>query len=159
MAGSKLDIETYNAKRDFTKTGEPKGKTGRAKGDSFVVQKHDASRLHWDFRLEIGGVLKSWAVPRGPSIDPKDNRLAVRTEDHPLDYGKFEGIIPKGEYGGGTVMLWDQGRYDPYPGKDMAKTLDEGHLHFTLHGTRMRRDVTNLSAFAMHAEMFHAFSL
>ena len=138
MAGSKLDIETYNAKRDFKKTAEPKGKTGRKKGDSFVVQKHDASRLHWDFRLEIGGVLKSWAVPRGPSIDPKDNRLAVRTEDHPLDYGKFEGIIPKGEYGGGTVMLWDQGRYDPYPGKDMAKTLDEGHLHFTLHGTRMR---------------------
>ena len=77
MAGSKLDIATYNAKRDFKKTAEPKGKTGRKKGDSFVVQKHDASRLHWDFRLEIGGVLKSWAVPRGPSIDPKDNRLAV----------------------------------------------------------------------------------
>ena len=138
MAGSKLDIETYNAKRDFKNTAEPKGRTGRKTGDSFVVQKHDASRLHWDFRLEIGGVLKSWAVPRGPSIDPKDNRLAVRTEDHPLDYGSFEGTIPKGQYGGGTVMLWDQGRYDPYPGKDMAKTLEEGHLHFTLHGSRMR---------------------
>ena len=135
-----LDITTYNKKRDFSKTAEPKGKTGRAKGDSFVVQKHDASRLHWDFRLEIGGVLKSWAVPRGPSINPKDNRLAVRTEDHPLDYGSFEGTIPAGGYGGGTVMLWDQGRYDPYPGKDMAKTLEEGHLHFTLHGTRMRGD-------------------
>jgi len=138
MAGSELDIETYNAKRDFKNTAEPKGRTGRKTGDSFVVQKHDASRLHWDFRLEIGGVLKSWAVPRGPSIDPKDNRLAVRTEDHPLDYGSFEGTIPKGQYGGGTVMLWDQGRYDPYPGKDMAKTLEEGHLHFSLEGTRMR---------------------
>ena len=138
MAGSELDIETYNAKRDFKNTAEPKGRTGRKTGDSFVVQKHDASRLHWDFRLEIGGVLKSWAVPRGPSIDPKDNRLAVRTEDHPLHYGSFEGTIPKGQYGGGTVMLWDQGRYDPYPGKDMAKTLEEGHLHFSLEGTRMR---------------------
>lgn len=138
MAGSELDIETYNAKRDFKNTAEPKGRTGRKTGDSFVVQKHDASRLHWDFRLEIGGVLKSWAVPRGPSIDPKDNRLAVRTEDHPLDYGSFEGTIPKGQYGGGTVMLWDQGRFDPYPGKDMAKTLEEGHLHFSLEGTRMR---------------------
>ena len=138
MAGSELDIETYNAKRDFKNTAEPKGRTGRKTGDSFVVQKHEASRLHWDFRLEIGGVLKSWAVPRGPSIDPKDNRLAVRTEDHPLDYGSFEGTIPKGQYGGGTVMLWDQGRYDPYPGKDMAKTLEEGHLHFSLEGTRMR---------------------
>ena len=138
MADSELDIETYNAKRDFKNTAEPKGRTGRKTGDSFVVQKHEASRLHWDFRLEIGGVLKSWAVPRGPSIDPKDNRLAVRTEDHPLDYGSFEGTIPKGQYGGGTVMLWDQGRYDPYPGKDMAKTLEEGHLHFSLEGTRMR---------------------
>ena len=138
MAGSKLDIETCNAKRDFKNTAEPKGRTGRKTGDSFVVQKHDASRLHWDFRLKIDGVLKSWAVPRGPSIDPKDNRLAVRTEDHPLDYGSFEGTIPKGQYGGGTVMLWDQGRYDPYPGKDMAKTLEEGHLHFSLEGTRMR---------------------
>ena len=138
MADSELDIETYNAKRDFKNTAEPKGRTGRKTGDSFVVQKHDASRLHWDFRLEIGGVLKSWAVPRGPSIDPKDNRLAVRTEDHPLHYGSFEGTIPKGQYGGGTVMLWDQGRYDPYPGKDMAKTLEEGHLHFSLEGTRMR---------------------
>ncbi len=140
MAGSKLDIHTYNAKRDFKKTAEPKGKKGRAKGDSFVVQKHDASRLHWDFRLEMDGVLKSWAVPRGPSIDPKDNRLAVRTEDHPLDYGSFEGTIPKGEYGGGTVMLWDQGRWIPEPGKDPTKTIKEGHLHFKLEGERMRGD-------------------
>ncbi|WP_309603504.1 DNA ligase D [Sphingomonas sp.] len=138
MAGSKLDIHSYNAKRDFKKTAEPKGKTGRKTGDSFVVQKHDASRLHWDFRLEMDGVLKSWAVPRGPSIDPKDNRLAVRTEDHPLDYGSFEGTIPKGEYGGGTVMLWDRGRWIPHPDKDPRLTIEEGHLHFTLEGERMR---------------------
>ncbi|MCY7271740.1 MAG: non-homologous end-joining DNA ligase, partial [Sphingomonas bacterium] len=138
MAGSKLDIATYNNKRDFTKTAEPKGKTARKKGESFVVQKHDASRLHWDFRLEMDGVLKSWAVPKGPSIDPGDKRLAVRTEDHPLDYGSFEGTIPDGEYGGGTVMLWDHGRWIPEPGKDPTKTIEEGHLHFTLEGKRMK---------------------
>jgi bifunctional non-homologous end joining protein LigD len=138
MAARKLDIETYNAKRDFAKTGEPKGRKLKGKGDSFVVQKHDASRLHWDFRLELDGVLKSWAVPRGPSLSPRDNRLAVRTEDHPIDYGSFEGTIPKGEYGGGTVMLWDQGRWIPHPDKDPNKTIEEGHLHFTLIGHRMK---------------------
>ena len=136
--GRALDIATYNAKRDFKKTAEPKGKKGRAKGDSFVVQKHEASRLHWDFRLEMDGVLKSWAVPKGPSIDPDDRRLAVRTEDHPLDYGTFEGTIPKGEYGGGTVMLWDRGRWIPHPDKDPRLTIEEGHLHFTLEGERMK---------------------
>jgi len=133
-----LDIETYNRKRDFSKTAEPKGRKLKGKGDSFVVQKHEASRLHWDFRLELDGVLKSWAVPKGPSLDPGQNRLAMRTEDHPLDYGDFEGTIPKGEYGGGTVMLWDQGRWIPEPGKDPKKTIDEGHLHFTLEGERMK---------------------
>ncbi|NJC05179.1 bifunctional non-homologous end joining protein LigD [Sphingomonas kaistensis] len=133
-----LDIETYNAKRDFKKTSEPKGRKLKGKGDSFVVQKHDASRLHWDFRLELDGVLKSWAVPKGPSLDPAVNRLAMRTEDHPLDYGTFEGIIPAGEYGGGTVMLWDRGRWIPHPDKDPRKTIEEGHLHFTLEGERMR---------------------
>ncbi|WP_338501407.1 DNA ligase D [Sphingomonas kaistensis] len=133
-----LDIETYNAKRDFKKTKEPKGRKLKGKGDSFVVQKHDASRLHYDFRLELDGVLKSWAVPKGPSLDPAVNRLAMRTEDHPLDYGSFEGIIPAGEYGGGTVMLWDRGRWVPHPDKDPRKTLEEGHLHFTLEGERMR---------------------
>ena len=133
-----LDIATYNAKRDFKKTGEPKGRKLKGAGDSFVVQKHDASRLHWDFRLELDGVLKSWAVPRGPSLNPADNRLAVRTKDHPLDYGSFEGIIPKGEYGGGTVMLWDRGRWIPHPDKDPRKTIDEGHLHFNLEGERMK---------------------
>jgi bifunctional non-homologous end joining protein LigD len=133
-----LDIETYNRKRDFSKTKEPKGRRLKGKGDSFVVQKHDASRLHWDFRLELDGVLKSWAVPKGPSLDPGENRLAMRTEDHPLDYGGFEGTIPKGEYGGGTVMLWDQGRWIPDPRKDPSKTIEEGHLHFTLEGERMK---------------------
>ena len=133
-----LDIETYNRKRDFSKTKEPKGRKLKGKGDSFVVQKHDASRLHWDFRLELDGVLKSWAVPKGPSLDPGENRLAMRTEDHPLDYGDFEGTIPKGEYGGGTVMLWDQGRWEPDPRKDPSKTIEEGHLHFTLEGERMK---------------------
>jgi len=133
-----LDIETYNRKRDFSKTKEPKGHRLKGKGDSFVVQKHEASRLHWDFRLELDGVLKSWAVPKGPSLDPGENRLAMRTEDHPLDYGAFEGTIPKGEYGGGTVMLWDQGRWEPDPRKDPSKTIEEGHLHFTLEGERMK---------------------
>src|SRR5690242_11540572 len=133
-----LDIATYNRKRDFTKTKEPKGRKLKGKGDSFVVQKHEASRLHWDFRLELDGVLKSWAVPKGPSLDPGENRLAMRTEDHPLDYGTFEGTIPKGEYGGGTVMLWDVGRWIPDPRKDPLLTIEEGHLHFTLEGERMK---------------------
>ena len=138
MPSRKLDIATYNEKRDFKKTKEPRGRKLKGRGDSFVVQKHDASRLHWDFRLELDGVLKSWAVPKGPSLDPGQNRLAMRTEDHPLDYGDFEGTIPKGEYGGGTVMLWDRGRWIPEPGKDPSKTIDEGHLHFTLEGERMK---------------------
>src|SRR3954453_16749389 len=104
-----LDIETYNRKRDFSKTKEPRGRRAKSKGDSFVVQKHDASRLHWDFRLELDGVLKSWAVPKGPSLDPGDNRLAMRTEDHPLDYGGFEGPLPQGEEGGGAGVVWGRG--------------------------------------------------
>jgi bifunctional non-homologous end joining protein LigD len=140
VARTKLDIETYNKKRDFSKTKEPKGRKLKGKGDSFVVQKHDASRLHWDFRLEMDGVLKSWAVPKGPSLDPGQNRLAMRTEDHPLDYGDFEGTIPAGEYGGGTVMLWDHGRWIPEPGKNPRKTIEEGHLHFALEGERMKGD-------------------
>ena len=120
-----LDIETYNQKRDFSKTKEPRGRKLKGKGDSFVVQKHDATRLHYDFRLELDGVLLSWAVPKGPRLDPGENRLAMRTEDHPLDYGEFEGTIPKGEYGGGTVMLWDKGRWIPDPRKDpKAKPLE-----------------------------------
>jgi bifunctional non-homologous end joining protein LigD len=130
-------LERYNAKRDFAKTAEPAGTLAPGHGNSFMVQKHDATRLHWDFRLEIDGVLKSWAVTRGPSLDPDEKRLAVRTEDHPLSYATFEGSIPKGEYGGGTVMLWDRGTWAPIAGKS-AKDLDKGHLHFTLDGERMK---------------------
>src|SRR5690349_21006099 len=103
-----------------------------------MVQKHDATRLHYDFRLELEGTLKSWAVTRGPSLDPADKRLAVRTEDHPMSYATFEGTIPKGQYGGGTVMLWDRGHWLPHPDKDPVKTIAEGHLHFTLEGERMK---------------------
>lgn len=130
-------LAPYHAKRDFARTREPKGKVAKSGGNSFVVQKHAATRLHWDFRLEVDGVLKSWAVTKGPSIDPADKRLAVRTEDHPLDYGTFEGLIPQGEYGGGTVMLWDRGTWAPVPGKS-ADDLKQGHLHFILHGERMK---------------------
>ena len=110
-------LAAYNAKRDFSRTREPAGKKGKGSGNLFIVQKHDARRLHYDFRLEVDGVLKSWAVTRGPSLDPADKRLAVRTEDHPLSYAEFEGCIPEGEYGGGTVMLWDRGSWDPVAGK------------------------------------------
>jgi bifunctional non-homologous end joining protein LigD len=130
-------LADYNRKRDFARTKEPAGKIAPGKGNLFIVQKHDATRLHYDFRLEMDGVLKSWAVTRGPSRDPEDKRLAVRTEDHPLSYAAFEGAIPKGEYGGGTVMLWDEGLWAPVPGKS-AKDLDKGHLHFTLQGERMK---------------------
>ena len=139
MARAPTDpLATYNAKRDFKRTAEPAGQIGAEAGQIFMVQKHDATRLHWDFRLELDGVLKSWAVTRGPSPDPDDKRLAVRTEDHPLAYATFEGTIPKGEYGGGTVMLWDRGTWESLPGKDPRKTIEEGHLHFFLHGERMK---------------------
>lgn len=131
-------LAQYNAKRDFARTAEPAGKReSSGTGNQFLVQKHDATRLHWDLRLEMDGVLKSWAVTKGPSPDPEIKRLAVRTEDHPLSYAEFEGTIPKGEYGGGTVMLWDRGTWAPIEGKS-AKDIDKGHLHFTLSGERMK---------------------
>ncbi len=130
-------LAKYNAKRDFALTEEPEGKIAPGRGNRFMVQKHDATRLHWDFRLEVDGVLKSWAVTRGPSLDPDEKRLAVRTEDHPLSYADFEGTIPKGQYGGGTVMLWDDGAWEPVEGKS-AKDLEKGHLHFRLDGHRMK---------------------
>ena len=116
-----MGLDKYNQKRDFSKTAEPKaGKSKDSAKLMFVVQKHDASRLHYDFRLEMEGVLKSWAVPKGPTLDPKLKRLAMMVEDHPFDYCNFEGTIPKGEYGGGTVIVWDQGWYEtiePIKGK------------------------------------------
>ena len=131
-------LAEYNAKRDFAKTPEPAGKTASSEsGNAFIVQKHDATRLHWDLRLEVDGVMKSWAITKGPSPDTDIKRLAVRTEDHPLSYNSFEGTIPKGEYGGGTVMLWDRGTWAPIEGKS-ATDLDEGHLHFCLKGERMQ---------------------
>ena len=134
------NLQTYNAKRDFRYTAEPRGQARRAKGNRlrFVVQKHDATRLHYDFRLELDGVLKSWAVTKGPSVDPADKRLAVEVEDHPIDYGDFEGTIPKGHYGGGTVMLWDQGYWEPDDGVDPEKALEKGELKFHLDGERMQ---------------------
>ncbi|MBT2135041.1 DNA ligase D [Croceibacterium sp. LX-88] len=131
-------LAEYNRKRDFAKTAEPAGKRASGEGGNrFIVQKHEATRLHWDFRLEADGVLKSWAVTKGPSPDPEIKRLAVRTEDHPMAYADFEGVIPKGEYGGGTVMLWDRGTWAPVEGKSW-KDIDQGHLHFTLEGERMK---------------------
>ncbi len=130
-------LAQYNAKRDFKLTPEPAGRVEKGAGNRFIVQKHDATRLHYDFRLEVDGVLKSWAVTKGPSADPADKRLAVRTEDHPMSYADFEGSIPKGEYGGGTVMLWDRGTWAPVEGKS-AKDIEKGHLHFILDGERMK---------------------
>ena len=136
MAKSKLAL--YQQKRDFRKTAEPSGaaKIAAAEYPRFVIQKHAATRLHYDLRLEVDGVFKSWAVTKGPSLDPKDKRLAVETEDHPLDYGDFEGTIPKGEYGGGTVMLWDRGFWAA--DGDAEKALRKGELRFTLVGEKLQ---------------------
>jgi bifunctional non-homologous end joining protein LigD len=137
-ASSRDLLAEYKAKRDFAKTPEPKAKREQAKGNSFVIQKHAARRTHFDFRLEKDGVLKSWAVTRGPSLDPHEKRLAVMTEDHPLEYGGFEGVIPKGEYGGGPVMIWDRGTWEPIGDPDEG--LAKGDLKFRLHGDRLNGD-------------------
>jgi len=130
-------LKEYEQKRRFTKTAEPapKKKSSRS-GKLFVVQKHRASHLHYDFRLEMDGVLKSWAVPKGPSLDPAVRRLAMAVEDHPIDYADFEGIIPEGEYGGGTVMVWDRGTY--IPESQMTSDLGRGELKFTLQGVKLK---------------------
>ena len=133
-----MPLDLYHAKRDFKVTPEPRGRVERRKGKhlKFVIQKHAATRLHYDFRLELDGVLKSWAVTKVPSYDPATKRLAVEVEDHPLDYGAFEGTIPKGEYGGGTVQLWDVGRWEPRG--DPHEGLAKGNLKFEIHGKRLQ---------------------
>src|SRR5688572_24614128 len=131
------NLATYRAKRDFDVTAEPSGKTAVSAAPQlrFVIQRHAATRLHYDLRLELDGTFKSWAVTRGPSLDPKAKRLAVEVEDHPLDYGDFEGTIPKGQYGGGTVQLWDRGYW--LPEGDPHEGLKRGDLKFTLAGDRL----------------------
>ncbi len=137
-------LTEYRQKRDFTKTAEPRGGEGGAKTRKalrFVVQKHAASHLHFDFRLELDGVMKSWAVPKGPSYDPAVRRLAMQVEDHPIDYNTFEGTIPQGEYGGGTVMLWDRGTYEAEDGGGIEALRDgyeRGDLKILLHGKRLQ---------------------
>lgn len=140
MAQASAKLKTYRAKRDFSKTREPIGarKVLPAAHRRFVIQKHAASHLHWDFRLELNGVFKSWAVTKGPSVDPADKRLAVEVEDHPLDYGDFEGTIPKGEYGGGTVQMWDRGFWAPQGDQSPEAALEAGDFKFVLAGQRLQ---------------------
>ncbi|HET7551114.1 MAG TPA: DNA polymerase ligase N-terminal domain-containing protein [Gemmatimonadaceae bacterium] len=137
-------LAEYHRKRDFEKTPEPAGRAGRTRRAAlrFVIQKHAASSLHFDFRLELDGVMKSWAVPKGPSLDPAVKRLAIQVEDHPIEYNTFEGTIPEGEYGGGTVMLWDRGTYSAdQPSNDpiaeLRRGYESGELAFTLRGKRL----------------------
>jgi DNA ligase D-like protein (predicted 3'-phosphoesterase) len=138
-----MSTRSYADRRDFSKTPEPKGgKRKPGEKPLFVIQKHDASTLHYDFRLEVGGVLKSWAVPKGPSTDPREKRLATPTEDHPLDYADFEGVIPEG-YGAGTVIVWDTGTYANITTKDdqpvpAEQALEQGHLLVYLHGKKLK---------------------
>ncbi|WP_461087300.1 DNA polymerase ligase N-terminal domain-containing protein [Streptomyces deserti] len=143
--GERDRLREYRGKRDFDRTGEPRGRgTASGAGPRFVVQIHDASTLHFDFRLQVDDVLRSWSVPKGPSADPKDKRLAVPTEDHPLEYEEFEGVIASGEYGGGTVIVWDHGTYEPLShdreGRpvDFGESLERGHARFRLRGSKLR---------------------
>src|SRR6266404_2464577 len=132
-------LSTYRAKRAFDQTPEPGGLVPKAEpkpGGLLIVHMHDATRLHWDLRLEMGGVLKSWAVPKGPSANPADKRLAVKVEDHPLEYGDFEGIIPEGNYGAGAVIVWDRGRWVPL--EDPHDGMQKGKLLFELHGYKLK---------------------
>ena len=139
MPRSAKPLEEYSRKRSFDKTPEPAPKpvARQAKGNYFCVQRHDATRLHYDFRLEIDGVLKSWAVPKGPSLEPLAKHLAMHVEDHPIDYGSFEGNIPKGEYGGGSVMLWDRGTFDLLGDAPGDEQIKRGDLKFRLHGEKL----------------------
>jgi len=138
-----MPLEEYRRKRKFTDTPEPVGRVRRRDhGRIFVVQKHDASRLHYDFRLAINGVLASWAVPKGPSMNPAEKRLAVRTEDHPFEYADFEGVIPEGQYGAGPVMVWDKGTYEPEGDIPPDKQLARGKIDVLLEGEKLRGGFT-----------------
>jgi bifunctional non-homologous end joining protein LigD len=135
-----VSLKDYRKKRDFSVTPEPSGndsESRRKPAGIYVIQKHRASHLHYDFRLEFGGTLLSWAVPKGPSLDPAIKRLAMRVEDHPIEYANFEGVIPEGEYGGGTVMVWDKGTWTP-ESTDVEAALEKGDLKFTLHGKKLK---------------------
>ena len=133
-------LKDYASKRRFSRTPEPRGRVarGKAAARTFVVQKHRATALHYDFRLESAGVLRSWAVPKGPSLDPTVKRLAMQVEDHPLDYATFEGVIPEGEYGGGTVMVWDSGTWIPDEDGDPERSFRAGRIRFTLAGRKLK---------------------
>jgi bifunctional non-homologous end joining protein LigD len=135
-----VSLEKYRTKRNFEVSPEPSGKSLDSKPSErplqYVIQKHRATQLHYDFRLELNGVLLSWAIPKGPSLDPSVKRLAMQVEDHPLEYGGFEGVIPEGEYGGGTVMVWDNGEWTP-ESDDIESALQKGDLKFTLHGKKL----------------------
>ncbi len=141
-----MPLKKYKEKRDFKKTPEPAaGKKSRGRALSFVIQKHNATNLHYDFRLEVDGVLKSWAVPKGPSLNPSDKRLAMMVEDHPFDYKDFEGIIPKGEYGGGEVIIWDNGTYHALSTEDKKESekimhdgIQKGEIKFVLEGHKLK---------------------
>ena len=133
---SRSELRQYHQKRNFTRTQEPRGRLKRKTGDLFVIHKHAARRLHYDLRLELDGVLKSWAVTRGPSLSPGDKRLAVRVEDHPLDYAEFEGRIPEGEYGAGSIIVWDRGRWSTEG--DPHKQFAKGHLIIDLNGSKLK---------------------
>lgn len=142
VAGS---LKSYRARRDFSQTSEPKGRHSgsRSGGRAFVIHKHDASHLHYDVRLSVGGVLKSWALPKAPSSNPRIKRLAVQTEDHPLSYGRFEGVIPEGSYGAGTVMIWDRGTYTNIKTKNdkkvsMQECIKQGIIEIVIHGEKLQ---------------------
>ena len=132
-----MGLEEYKKKRRFNETPEPPGEVQARRGNSFVIQKHHATRLHYDFRLEMEGVLRSWAIPKGPSLESGEKRLAMLTEDHPIDYGDFEGVIPKGNYGAGNVIIWDNGTYDMVDPETPEKGWQKGKFHFVLHGKKL----------------------
>ena len=159
-----MALKDYNNKRKFDETTEPKGKTKKSKDQLiFVIQRHAASRLHYDFRLEMEGVLKSWAVPKGPSLNPEDKRLAMMVEDHPYDYKDFEGNIPEGNYGAGQVEIWDSGTYEPLDEtsklsdeKELLKELKAGSLKFILHGKKLKGE---FSLVKLHGKQENAWLL